>query len=373
MLISQARLQSDLARWQAQGWVTDQGATAIRQDIARQTTGFGLYGALAVLGAILLGLAGMSFVAAHWDTMSKLLRLTLIGGGIAGSYAAAFALFRRQLDGFAHAAILTGIGLFGGAIMLIAQMYHMDGNPPDAVLLWALGALAAGLLLRSNPALATATVLLCIWSIMTVVEDNLQIQWGFLPMWAAVAAGVSVTRWRRGMHLLALALSGWIIMTCLQFERETGRYVLVLIGLALALVAIFAGGAIDRWRQISGTMLDHGMALAYAGLFMIQFVSRSWLASSTPATAPNLWAWGSLTLALLVGVMAAGWRMGHQRILWLAYLFFSIEIFSLYVAKIGSLLGTSAFFFVMGLLVTALASLAYRMRETTTAQMGASS
>ncbi len=34
-------------------------------------------------------------------------------------------------------AVLAGIALYGASIMLIAQMYHMDGNPPDAVLLWA--------------------------------------------------------------------------------------------------------------------------------------------------------------------------------------------------------------------------------------------
>ena len=370
MFISHARLQSELARWQAEGWVNEVGAAAIRRDLASQRTGAGLYGALAVLGAVLLGFAGMSFVAAHWDNMSKLMRLLLLGGGIAASYAAAYELFRRNLGPFAHAAVLTGIGLFGGSIMLIAQMYHMDGNPPDAVLLWSVGALAAGLLLRSNPALAASIVLICVWSFMTVQMDDKVLHWGFLPMWAIAACGVAITRWRGGMHLLALALSGWIIMSCVQFDRDAGRYVLVGVGLALAAVAVFAGDIIDRWRQISSTMLAHGMVLAFAGLFLIQFVSRSWFGRHEPV---NLWAWGSFTLALLIGAMAAGWRTGNQRVLWLAYTGFSIEIFALYIAKIGSLLGTSAFFFVMGLLVIALATIAYRMRAETAQVHGAAS
>jgi uncharacterized membrane protein len=372
MLISQARLQSDLTRWQAQGWVSEQGAAAIRRDLASQSsTGFGLYGALAVLGAILLGFAAMSFVAAHWDELSKLAKLTLIGTGLIGCYAAAYDLFRRNLDGFAHAAVLAGVALFGGAIMLIAQMYHMDGNPPDAVWLWALGALAAGLLLRSNPALAASVVLICIWSFMTVQEQHLRVHWGFLPMWALAASGIAMTRWRQGMHLLALVLSGWIVLSCLQFDRAAGRYALLAIGLLLSGTAIVGGDRIDRWRQISGTMLAHGMTLAYIALFMIQFATRSWFGGDTPA--PSLWIWGSLTLALLIGAMAAAWRIGHQRALWMAYLFFSIEIFALYIAKIGSLLGTSAFFFIMGLLVIALATIAYRMRAETTNLTGAAS
>ncbi len=313
MFISKARLLSDIARWQAEGHVTQHGANAIRRDLDSRTTGASPTGALAVLGAILLGAAVMSFVAANWPSMSKLVKLTLLFSGIAGSYGLAYDLFRRKLDMFAHAAALAGIALFGGAIMLIAQMYHMDGHPPDAVWLWSLGALAAGWLLRSNPALGASIVLICVWTFMETGLANKQIHWGFLPVWAVAAAGVATTRWVHGMHLLALALSGWIIAACLTFDTHTGRLMLTIIGLTLAAVAGLAGDAIDRWRRISGTMLVHGMTLAYLGLFMIQFTSTSFFGSGR--SIPNLWLWGGGTLALLVGAMAAGWRTQNSRTL----------------------------------------------------------
>jgi uncharacterized membrane protein len=360
MFISRARLLADIVRWQAEGHITDKGATEIRRDLDSRTSSAGPTGALAVLGAILLGFAVMSFVAANWAAMPKLAKLTLLFGGIATSYGAAYELFRRKLDVFAHAAVLAGVAVFGGAIMLIAQMYHMDGHPPDAVWLWALGALTAGWLLRSNPALAASVVLICIWSMMETGVTQKKIHWGFLPMWAVAAGGIATTRWVKGMHLLALALSGWIITSCLMFENQKGHYVLTLIGLTLATTAAFAGDAIDRWRRISSTMLVHGMVLAYFGLFMIQFSPRSLFGTTTTT---NLWLWGSITLALLIAAMAAGWRTHNSRVLWLAYAGFAIEIFSLYIAKIGTLLSTSAFFFVTGILVMALAVIAYRMRS----------
>jgi uncharacterized membrane protein len=360
MFISKARLISDIARWQAEGHITPYGAAEIRRDLDSRSTGAGPTGALAVLGAILLGAAVMSFVAANWASMSKLAKLTLLFGGIAGSYGLAYELFRRKLDMFAHAAVLGGVALFGGAIMLIAQMYHMDGHPPDAVWLWSLGALAAGCLLRSNPALAASIVLICVWSFMEGEFTRKHIHWGFLPMWAMAAAGVAATRWLHGMHLLALALSAWIVVSCMTFDTSTGRLMLTIIGLTLAAVAALAGDVVDRWRRISGTMLVHGMTLAYFGLFMIQFSSGNWFGGSK--TTANLWLWGGGTLALLVAAMAAGWRTHNARVVWLAYTFFAIEIFALYAIKIGSLLGTSAFFLITGLLVIALSVAAYRMR-----------
>jgi uncharacterized membrane protein len=360
MFISKSRLLSDITRWQAAGHITPHGAAEIRRDLDSRSTGAGPTGALAVLGAILLGAAVMSFVAANWASMSKLVKLTLLFSGIAGSYGLAYDLFRRNLDIFAHAAVLAGVALFGGAIMLIAQMYHMDGHPPDAVWLWSLGALAAGWLLRSNPALGASIVLISVWTCMETGFANKQIHWGFLPMWAVAAAGVATTRWVHGMHLLALALSGWLIASCLTFDTHTGRVMLTIIGLTLAAIAALAGDVIDRWRRISGTMLVHGMTLAYLGLFMIQFTSGRWFGDGT--TTVNLWLWGGGTLALLVGAMAAGWRTHNSRVVWLAYTFFAIEIFALYAIKIGSLLGTSAFFLITGLLVVALSVAAYRMR-----------
>ena len=35
--------------------------------------------------------------------------------------------------------LLIGGAVFGASIMLIAQTYHISGNPADAVLLWAAG------------------------------------------------------------------------------------------------------------------------------------------------------------------------------------------------------------------------------------------
>ncbi len=178
-------------------------------------------------------------------------------------------------------------------------------------------------------------------------------------MWALAAGGIATTRWVKGMHLLALALSAWIVGSCFQFQTLTGRMTLTAIGLTLAVVSALAGDRIDRWRRISGTVLIHGMVLAYLGLFMIQFIPVNFV---NLGKFPNLWVWGGGTLALLIGAMVAGWRTHNPRVLWLAYTGFAIEIFSLYIAKIGSLLGTSAFFFITGVLVIALAVIAYRMR-----------
>src|SRR5215831_1024847 len=174
------KVERDLARWQTAGWVSEAGASAIRSDLASRRSPFGIAPIFAMLGAVLFGCAVMSFIAAHWTAMSKLARLALLLAGLWGCYGGAFSLFRRQLSAFAQAAVLGGIAVFGASIMLIAQMYHLEGNPPDAVLTWALGALLAAVLIRSRPALAATFVLMVVWS---NYERSLAdaAHWEFLP------------------------------------------------------------------------------------------------------------------------------------------------------------------------------------------------
>ena len=157
------RLERDVTRWREAGWVSEEGAAHIGAELAAARSGFGLSQVLATLGTVLIAFAAMSFVAANWADMSKLARLALLFGGLWASYGVAGVLATRGLKGFSDAAVLLATALFGASIMLIAQMYHIDGNPPDAVLTWGIGTLLAGVVLGSRPALALAMLLAGLW------------------------------------------------------------------------------------------------------------------------------------------------------------------------------------------------------------------
>ena len=369
MLQSRNRLLRDIERWETAGWLTADGAAAIRRDIAVRRSGIGLASVLATLAAVLVGFGVMSFVAANWQEMSKLARLLVIAAGLWSAFGGAAWLQARNHPYFANAALLAGISIFGAGIMLIAQMYHMDGHPPDAVLLWGAGTLATGLLTRSNAVLAAALSLFCLWSLME--SDSYlfagRIHWHFLLPWAIVAAGFAATRWRPGLHLLAIAFSGWIVLLGYSLDRGrgyAGHLLVSAFGVGLSAASILAGPTIDRWRQISGAMLAYGFAIAFLGSLGLQFVAD--------IKGIHTLLFGSIALLGIVATLLWAWRTDNRAVLWLAYGAFSIEIFSIYVKKIGTLLGTSAFFLATGLLVAALAWAAFRLHDRTLRAEGGS-
>jgi uncharacterized membrane protein len=370
MLQTRSRRLRDLDRWQASGWLTPNGANALRAEFEASRTSVRLAHVLAILAAVLIGFAAMSFVAANWQEMSKLLRLAIIFASLWALLALAGWAWLREHRAFGEAAALAAVALYGAGIMLIAQMYHMSGHPPDAVLLWGVGTLAAGLLTRCNPVLAAALVLFVVWSFMetfmqTVPWPDRHVHWAFLLAWAVVAVGFAWTRWRPGLHLLCVALTGWIIVQPYQFdgqEQFAPHAVVSVIGLAFMAASTVAGAAIDRWRPISDALLIYGSIIAYAGAFAMQFI--------VDQRGNHTLLLGVLTLAAILGALAWAWYTDNRGALWVAYAVFSVEIFALYIKKIGTLLGTSVFFLMIGLMVAALAAVAYRLHSGTRARLG---
>lgn len=348
------RLDHDLVRWRDAGWITPAGESAIRRDLEKSVRTLGLANALAILSAVLIGFAVMSFVAANWQDMPRILRIGMLIAALWASYGLAAMLARRGMTGFAHAAILLGVGIFGGSIMLISQMYHMDGNPADAVLLWAGGALLAGVALRSNPSLAFAMVLVVYWGITEALRLD-RVFWPFLIPWALVSAAFYWQRWRPGLHLSGLALTGFIVSLGYRLNDGHAHGLVVAAGLGVMAAAIAGERLKPELPALWSGTLNYGLVIALAGLIALQFIED-----------PKLDVFillAVLALGLLIAAIFWGLKSGNRGALWLGYVGFSIEILAIYGKTIGTLLNTSLFFLVAGLIVSGLAAVAYRLHQ----------
>ena len=360
------KLKADIARWQDAGWVTQAGASAIAAEIGAVRRGPGAAAAMGLLGAILFGFAAMSFVAANWQAIPRIARVALLVAAMGGSYAGAGMLFQRGRDAFAHAAVLAGAALFGANIMLIGQMYHMDGSLGQAVLVWALGALAAGVAARSNPALLLSLLLMCFWGLEETRQLDLahsradaRVFWPFLLGWAAVAGGMAVQRWQRGLELAALALSAWIISFGSFLPGAHAHHLIVPVGAAMIAAGLWLAKDANRpelSQAASDTLIFNGALIAGISLYIAQFEHADELGSF------GLWA--ALALAATIAAIWGGLQTGRTGMVRLGYTAFSIEILTIYFETVGSLLGSAAFFLIAGLILVTLAAIAIRFEKT---------
>ena len=109
----------------------------------------------------------------------------------------------------------------------------------------------------------------------------------------------------------------------------------------------------SAWRNpgptltyIAAPVLAYALAIAFAGLFALQFFEDT--------HGGKLILLAALTLVLLLAAIAHGLSTGNRGALWLGYIGFSAEILTLYGVTVGTILGTSLFFLIAAVIVALL-------------------
>lgn len=242
------RLQEKIPVWQAHGWLQQSAAENILQEALHdsklsadtENKSHRLSFMLSIMGVLLLSVAAISFFAANWQGMSKLLKLSLLFSSMTAAYLAAAWALSKQHQALGQALLLLGVLLFGNNIMLIAQIYHIDSHYPNGILLWSAGALLTTLILRSETVLIAAMVLSVIWTGMETFNFRL-IHWQWLLFWA-ISAGIV---WRHSYHLAAhfcvLSFFLWLLFSFENFTHYSSDshviQIYLLLGMALFLLA----------------------------------------------------------------------------------------------------------------------------------------
>lgn len=318
------RLERDVRSWEQRGLISPQAATTI---LSEMTTARGpsLASALSLMAAVLMGFAAMSFIAANWQAMPKLLRLGLMIAALGGCYVGADQLFRRGREALAHGAVLAGVLVFGASIMLISQMYHMDGHPPQLLLVWGIGALGTGLLAGSAPALAAAMALFLGWSFG---ESSIRetAHFPFLVAWAVTAVGFYMLRWRPGFHIAALALAAWVIALQWLLHISYPHMLVAGIGAALVLGAMalaMRGGLI---AELAPAAVGYGAIIAVAGFIGSEAGLLEKLTWDKPLPLVPLLQRVLPALLLLGAAIAWAWRGQHQALVKVLVVLLSIQL-----------------------------------------------
>lgn len=396
------RLRQDLEKWVERGWVTPAHAQSILTDASGGAAVRHIPQILAILGAVLVGFAVMSFVAANWAEIPKIIRLLMIFTALWVAWGAAWFADRRGHTAYAEAGVVAGLALFGANIMLIAQIYHVTSSTPEWVFLWCLVALAAAWMLPSRSALASTYLLAILWTAWAL-DYNEQTDWLFFLPWTLATWLTMRLSWRAGLHLALLTLWVWAGVNAETLQDligcNTGE-----------LVALFALVALVQWvlgLRLSSTSIrfgslleNYGMFVAFAAFATFQLedgyngAGVLWYALALVAlTAVGALAFGEVTarrlsmrdyggiivlglgatlypllghhdgyslliyatlfLALSVWLVAYGTARNHRFAINAGLIAFAGECLYLYFQTLGTLLNTAAFFALGGVILIA--------------------
>ena len=266
------RLEADLARWEADGVITPSVLTAIRATLPPLAPGINIAVVVAIVGGLLIAAAFLAFVAAHWIEIARLLRLAMLFAGILVAYGLGGWFARSGQPILADLSAAVGALIFGAAIALVGQMYHLGGDFAGGMLLWAMGALAAAALTGSRGALAVALAAAIIWSWMRTFETS-DPHFAFAAFWL-VAGGLALG-WnsRVAAHLVAVAALPWWMASSFQLHVDFRPSFALANGAAL----LFGGGlalAASPWPRANqaGSVFSTYGAFSLAGVAILEAI-----------------------------------------------------------------------------------------------------
>jgi uncharacterized membrane protein len=344
------RLERDLTLWTGQGLIDAATAGRLLKEYDSRASSFSVGRVLMMIAALLFAAALLLLVAANWEAIPRLVRLIGIVGLIWGAYLAGGVLIMRGAERLAAAFLVVGTLAFGGAIALVGQMYHLSGDTFQAMLVWFAGAVVAAALFRSGAVTAVAGFLAFVvagvdWT-QSYNADETVLLWLMPLMAVIVILLVRYTGATRVRHLAYLLLVTWLAYIYAEHETRETAIAIAAFGAVAYLLAAVPQSPLHAFARSAGA------APAFYS-YLVLLLGLLVLHAEFDGVADRLFL-GIITLAAAIaGIALSGKENGAVR--YLGYATFAAETLYLASETIGSIIGTSGFFLISGLVVALIA------------------
>ncbi|TGE39027.1 DUF2157 domain-containing protein [Desulfosporosinus fructosivorans] len=154
-------VSSELDHFESSGLITGEQKTGILESYEVKG-GLNFIRVVVTIGALLVGLGILSFIASNWDGIGHLVKLLIIFGVFGGVNVAGYMVSENNPK-TGRSFIYLGTLVYGAGIFLIGQMYNFGGEFPTAFLLWSLGVLPMAFLLKDQYLMLFANVLFMVY------------------------------------------------------------------------------------------------------------------------------------------------------------------------------------------------------------------
>ena len=286
------RLEADIERWIEAGLVKRENRSAMLDMAGTGGASWSATGAVAILGAALLALAAITFVAANWADMDRILRFALLAAALYASFGGAALAFARRNPAIGHALALLGAALFGASILLVAQTFNMASFRNTGVLIWAVGALVTAIAIPSRPVLILTSLLGAGYVLLESVNPYAPIViWSYGPLWLATVAAAARLNSPVSWSLASIGLGIWLGFLVMEAGAEAGLSELErasLFTLAAGAVALIAAQARDFGLEGAGVLRNWAAVGALGAGFTLQLPFEHRAASDSVSFAETL-------------------------------------------------------------------------------------
>jgi len=180
-------LQKEVLEWKEEGIIDDAQAQKIlaRLKLAERSStelkprpgSSKVTTVISILGAVLVGMGAILFVASNWDKIPDALKMILLAGTTLSTYYAGWKLKyeRKDRPALGDALLLLASIFVGVTIFLTAQILNVNADTHWLVFLWFLSILPLGYTFNSKSILSLNIFTFILWTFFFVGSDDLSL------------------------------------------------------------------------------------------------------------------------------------------------------------------------------------------------------
>lgn len=157
-----------IQKWVDEGTINNDQAEKMRIDLAdykKEHRSKKQIVAFSTIGAILIGIGAILFVASNWERLGNSIKVLLLVGSTIGIHYAGyhFKYETRKYPRLGSALILLSALFFGASFFLMAQIYNINANNSTLVLIWIIGVFPLIYGYKSAPIAGLCSLLFYLW------------------------------------------------------------------------------------------------------------------------------------------------------------------------------------------------------------------
>ncbi|HII02701.1 TPA: DUF2157 domain-containing protein [Methanosarcinaceae archaeon] len=372
-----------IQKWLDEGTIDNGQAQKMRADLAeykRERRSKKQIVAFSTIGAILIGIGAILFVASNWEKIGNTVKVLLLVGSTVGIHYAGYHLkYEKQKYSRAGSALIFLSALFFGAsLFLIAQIYNINANNSTLVLIWILGAFPLVYGYLSAPTAGLCSLLFYLWIGLLYGEKTDFSK--LINIWDLyLISGISLyligtlheladkgkhaAKTYKFMGLQAILFSLFIHTSEMLIHYEFSEIVPILLAIPgiLLLVLLLSG---FRKKRLSSYQMDTSVVILTILISIVYAVSINHRASDYVYMA----LFNIIFLGLLTFLLYAGYSTEDIGIINTAMFWFIVLIFARYFDFFWELLPRSLFFMLGGLVLLVMSLVMERKRRELKAQ-----
>lgn len=169
--------QDLIQKWLDEGTINPTQAEKMRADIEEYKTEHRSKKqiiAFSTIGAILIGIGAILFVASNWEKIGDTIRILLLAGSTISIHYAGYRLKyeNQKYPRLGSSLLFLSALFFGASLFLIAQIYNINANNSTLVLIWLFGVFPLIYGYRSTTVAGLCSLLFYLWIYLLYSERN---------------------------------------------------------------------------------------------------------------------------------------------------------------------------------------------------------